>query len=80
MLFQIEEKSLQLSREKNEFQTRLEEGEEDMAELMKKYKAAVQQQSVDQINLQDQSTQLEELSVERETLKEQVRHRNCIRL
>ena len=43
-----------------------------MAELMKKYKAAVQQQSVDQINLQDQSTQLEELSVERETLKEQV--------
>ena len=51
-----------------------------MAELMKKYKAAVQQQSVDQINLQDQSTQLEELSVERETLKEQVRHPNCIQL
>ena len=32
-----------LSREKNELQSRLEENEEEMAELMRKYKAAVQQ-------------------------------------
>ncbi len=34
---------MSLAREKNELQSQVEENEEDMAELLKKYKAAVQQ-------------------------------------
>lgn len=40
---QAESRCLQLSREKSAIQTQLEEAEEEMAEVMKKYKAAVNQ-------------------------------------
>ena len=40
---QVENKNMTLLREKAELQSQLEENEEDMSELMKKYKAAVQQ-------------------------------------
>ena len=43
-----------------------------MAELMKKYKAAVQQSSVDTRTLMEQSKQIEELMHERQLLQEQV--------
>ena len=72
-----------LLREKTEIQSQLEENEEDMAELLKKYKAAVQQQSVSQITLNDQLQQIEELIRERDLLKQQVsktRHRKANRL
>ena len=42
---QAEERCMQLSREKNELQSCVEEHDEEMAEVMKKYKAAVQQVS-----------------------------------
>ena len=61
-----------LGREKNDLQTKLEENEEDAADILKKYKAVVQQQSVDAITLIDQSKQIEELTQEKEQLKEQV--------
>lgn len=40
-----EERCMQLSRDNNDLQTQLEENDEDSAELMKKYKAAVSQVS-----------------------------------
>lgn len=40
---QLEEQLSRLQREKNEVQSRLEEDQEDMNELMKKHKAAVAQ-------------------------------------
>lgn len=40
---QTEDRCMSLAREKNELQSQVEENEEDMAELLKKYKAAVQQ-------------------------------------
>ncbi|XP_055861175.1 unconventional myosin-XVIIIa-like isoform X2 [Biomphalaria glabrata] len=67
-----EARSMSLMREKTDLQSRLEEMEEDMNDVMKKYKAAVQQQSVDQITLSDQMTQIEELITERDKFKQEV--------
>jgi hypothetical protein len=47
--------------------------EVELNEVMRKYKAAVAQLSVDQITLQDQTAQLMTLEHEKSTLKEQVR-------
>ena len=41
--WQVENKNMMLLREKADMQSQLEENEEDMSELMKKFKAAVQQ-------------------------------------
>ncbi|KAK3595793.1 hypothetical protein CHS0354_025430 [Potamilus streckersoni] len=69
---EAENKCMTLMREKTDFQTQLEENEEDLADIMKKYKAVVQQQSVDQIKLTDQLGQIEELIQERDQLKQEV--------
>ncbi|XP_025090259.1 unconventional myosin-XVIIIa-like isoform X3 [Pomacea canaliculata] len=69
---EVEARNMTLLREKADVQTQLEENEDDMAEVMKKYKAAVQKQSVDQITLNDQLQQIEELSRERDELRQQV--------
>ena len=59
-------------REKNDVQTKLEDVEEDYAELLKKYRAAVQQLSVEHTTIQEQSRQIEQLCSEKEALNEQV--------
>ena len=41
-LHQAEERAMQANREKNELQARLAENEEEISEIMKKYKMAVQ--------------------------------------
>ncbi|XP_012936920.1 unconventional myosin-XVIIIa [Aplysia californica] len=69
---EAESKSMGLMREKADLQGRLEEVEEDLNDIMKKYKAAVQQQSVDQITLTDQMSQIEELMSERDRFKQEV--------
>ncbi|XP_025836793.1 unconventional myosin-XVIIIa isoform X2 [Agrilus planipennis] len=67
-----EEKVNSLSREKSDLQAQLEENEEELAEVLKKYKAAVQQMSLDQLALQEQVSLVSELEAERNTLKEQL--------
>ncbi|XP_052268542.1 unconventional myosin-XVIIIa-like isoform X7 [Dreissena polymorpha] len=69
---ETENKSMALLREKTELQSQLEENEEDMADILKKYKAVVQQQSLDQITLNDRLQQIEELVTERDKLKSEV--------
>ncbi|KAK9892324.1 hypothetical protein WA026_019778 [Henosepilachna vigintioctopunctata] len=69
---EAEERSNLLSREKSELQSQLEENEEELAEVFKKYKAAVQQMSLDQVALQEQVSLVSELEVERNQLKEQL--------
>ena len=71
-MLQAEERCLALTREKNDLQTALDENEEDMAEIMKKYKALIQQQSADHITLVDQSKQIEDRQTERQLRNEQV--------
>jgi myosin-18 len=67
-----EQKVTVLSREKTNLQNQLEENEEELAEVLKKYKAAVQQMSLDQIALQEQVSLVSELEVERNQLKDQL--------
>lgn len=62
-----------LLREKTELQSQLDENEEDYNDVMKKYKAVVQQASLDQNMISQQSQQIEELSTDRERLKQEVR-------
>lgn len=68
----VEDKLNHALREKNDLQAQLEENEEELAEVLKKYKAAVQQMSLDQLALQEQVSLVSELEVERNNLKEQL--------
>ncbi|XP_069135915.1 unconventional myosin-XVIIIa-like isoform X4 [Argopecten irradians] len=65
-------KAMVLMREKSDLQSQLEENEEDMTEIMKKYKAVVHQQSVDQVTLSDQIQQIDELTTEKDKLRQEV--------
>ncbi|XP_044539776.1 unconventional myosin-XVIIIa-like isoform X2 [Gracilinanus agilis] len=68
----LEEQVSRLQREKNEVQSRLEEDQEDMNELMKKHKAAVAQASRDMAQMNDLQIQLEEANKEKQELQEKV--------
>jgi hypothetical protein len=48
----LEDRILRMSREKADLSTQLEDSEEELQEVMKKYKASVSQLSVDQITIQ----------------------------
>ncbi|KAL3198929.1 hypothetical protein MRX96_001507 [Rhipicephalus microplus] len=69
---EAETRCLQLAREKGALQVQLEEMEEEQAELMKKYKAAVQQMQNDQKLMSEQTQQILDLESEKHHLKEQV--------
>ncbi|XP_043855816.1 unconventional myosin-XVIIIa isoform X6 [Dromiciops gliroides] len=68
----LEEQVSRLQREKNEVQSRLEEDQEDMNELMKKHKAAVAQASRDLAQMNDLQIQLEEANKEKQELQEKM--------
>uniref|UniRef100_A0A1Y1KV81 Myosin tail domain-containing protein n=1 Tax=Photinus pyralis TaxID=7054 RepID=A0A1Y1KV81_PHOPY len=69
---EAEEKSNSVLRERSDLQAQLEENEEELAEVMKKYKAAVQQMSLDQMTLQEQVSLVSELESERNHLRDQL--------
>lgn len=58
-MLQLEEQVSRLQREKNDLQSRMEEDQEDMNELMKKHKAAVAQVTQPAENLSEQFESLE---------------------
>ncbi|XP_046442459.1 unconventional myosin-XVIIIa-like isoform X2 [Daphnia pulex] len=69
---ETEDKYLSCNRERSNYQSQVDDLEVELNEVMRKYKAAVAQLSVDQITLQDQTAQLMTLEHEKSTLKEQV--------
>lgn len=69
---EAEDRANGLLREKSDLQTQVEENEEELAEVLKKYKSTVQQMSLDQMALQEQVSLVSELEVERNQLKEQL--------
>nr|CAD7453161.1 unnamed protein product [Timema tahoe] len=69
---EAEEAASLATRERSEIRSQLEENEEELSEVLKKYRAAVQQLSVDQMVLQDQAGMVAELESERSALKEQL--------
>lgn len=68
----LEEKSNTVNREKADLQLQVEENEEELAEVLKKYKTTIQQMSLDQLALQEQVSLVGELEAERNSLKEQL--------
>merc|ERR1719412_972092 len=68
----IEDKLLRINREKTDLASQVEDNEEEMSEVMKKYKASVSQLSVDQITIQQQASAVSDLEEERNKLKEQL--------
>ncbi|CAH1113986.1 unnamed protein product [Psylliodes chrysocephalus] len=67
-----DERANSLLREKSDLQTQLEENEEELAEVLKKFKGTVQQMSLDQMALQEQVSLVSELEIERNHLREQL--------
>ncbi|XP_072231134.1 unconventional myosin-XVIIIa-like isoform X2 [Leuresthes tenuis] len=68
----LDEQVSRLQREKNELQSRMEEDQEDMNELMKKHKAAVAQSARDLSQISDLQAQLEEASKEKQEIQEKL--------
>merc|ERR1719436_182554 len=68
----LEEKHLRMAREKADLSSQLEENEEEMHEIMRKYKASVAQVTTDQITIQDQASNIHQLEDEKQKLKEQL--------
>jgi len=67
-----EDKLFRLGRDKAEVSGQLQDNEEELQEVMKKYKAAVAQLSVDQITISEQANNITDLEEERNRLKENV--------
>lgn len=68
----VEDKLYRLGREKADYQSQLEDNEEELSDVMKKYKASVAQLSVDQITIHEQANNITDLEEERNSLKEQL--------
>ncbi|KAK0175999.1 hypothetical protein PV328_000180 [Microctonus aethiopoides] len=60
------------NRERTELISHLEENEEELAEVLKKYRATVQQISVEQAQLQEAHVQIASLEAEKSSLKDQL--------
>ena len=68
----LQEKLTAAQREAAEVASRLQDGEEELAEVMKKYRASVAALGTDQITLQDQELHIQELEGEGARLREDV--------
>ena len=68
---ETEERNLRLTREKADLASSLTENEEELQEVMRRYKACVGAVSTDQITIQDQSPTIQTLECERNKLREQ---------
>lgn len=67
-----EDRAIAAARDKQELQAHIEENEEEMAELMKKYSAAVKQLNTEHIAASEYELKLSELESEKNSLKEQI--------
>uniref|UniRef100_A0A8C2D789 Myosin XVIIIAa n=1 Tax=Cyprinus carpio TaxID=7962 RepID=A0A8C2D789_CYPCA len=68
----LEEQISRLQREKNDLQSRFEEDQEDMNELMKKHKAAVAQSTRDLAQISDLQAQVEEAMKEKQEIQDKL--------
>ncbi len=66
----VEDRLIRLGREKADVSGQLEDNEEELQDVIKKYKAAVAQLSVDQITITEQANSISDLEEERNGLKE----------
>jgi len=66
-----DEKSSKLAREKADLASQLQENEDELQEVIMKYKASVSSVSADQITIQNQTATIQELEFEKNKLKDQ---------
>jgi len=67
----LEDRLMRVSREKTDMSSQIEDNEEELHDVMKKYKASVAQLSVDQITISEQSNRVTDLEEEKNQLKSQ---------
>ena len=67
-----EEKCSKLGKEKSELVNQLDENEEELQEVIRKYKTSVNTISQDQLTIQKQTSQIQELELGSKKLKEQL--------
>merc|ERR1719392_593704 len=67
---ELEDKLVKVSRERADLAQQVKENDEEMMELMKKYKASVAACSIDQITIQDQALTIQQLETERNRAQE----------
>jgi len=67
-----EERASTLARDKNHVQSQLDENEEELAEVLKKYRGTVQQLGVEQTVQQEQASRIAELETDRANLQERL--------
>lgn len=67
-----EERASALARDKNHLQSQLDENEEELAEVLKKYRGTVQQLSAEQAVQQEQAGRVAELETDRANLQERL--------
>jgi len=67
---ELEERMVKVGRERADLALQLKENEEEMQELIKKYKASVAAGSTDQITIQDQAVNIQELEAQRNRARE----------
>merc|ERR1712013_919215 len=67
---QLEDRMVKVGRERADLALQLKENEEEMQELIKKYKASVAAGSTDQITIQDQAVTIQELEAQRNRARE----------
>jgi len=67
---ELEDKLVRVSRERADLVQQVKENDEEMMELMKKYKASVSACSIDQITIQDQALTIQQLETERNRAQE----------
>lgn len=67
-----EDKANAYFREKTEFQTQIEESEEETAELMKRYTSTVKQLNGEQLKISDYEIKISEMELEANTLRERI--------
>merc|ERR1719357_1621837 len=68
---ELDEKNVRLGREKADLGSHLQEMEEELQDVMRKYKASVSAGTTDQITIQDQAATIQTLEAERNKLREQ---------
>jgi len=66
-----EERGMKLGREKASLASQLQDNEEELQDLLRKYKASMASASSDQITIQDQAATIQDLELERNKLKDQ---------
>lgn len=70
--YESDEKATTAQRDRAELQAQIDENEEEMSELMKKYSASVKQLNSEQMAISDYELKISELESEKSSLKEQI--------